>query len=685
MIITYNGQVYQIQNSYTNKPYIYWDYNSPYELVTSNKSLKEMAGRYYLIFNQNGVYTLVPQTDIEMNFAESGVGDLVTEKITGIIQNGTSGGIDEERFSTLEQSLEKIEQTVGKIEEDITGNTQSITQLTQTDEQISAEVSRIEREFSEDKGSKELRDNISVAMLELQSVLGLFSSDMNTYMEDNRLSDVEEEAISSYKEGIINGRLNLISQLDILISALEANGQTDKSIALTTQRDLLYSSVDNLINTIDNACTDKVFTNNEMAAVISYFANVNSKINETKNLVDEYMFVSIGGNLTEQLTSLILGQNEIKLSISRTESVLKNSLNLSKALVQDIINSNNTVLVNFKNCFSTIVSDSEIISEEIDSLNVRIEAMDKEIVNIGNKKEEIINNEMLSEEEKQNLASSYDEFINSYNNLKNKTSEVIADSVVNDVEKIEMNEIVNEYYNQLNNIHSSLCQALDVIDDNTISKEIADAKAEINTEINELNNRINDLVVDTENAVVSGLIDEQEKANILQNLEILNREKIDIDNRFNEWYSSDFLYGDLKESYKQVYDIYIEKYNNLVNLSETIANKSDLVSDEERISMEKATDELNIALDNFLKESEVVVDIATSNEVNYIKNNLSKEFTDVNNTINDLNEQMNVIFKDGIITEMELKDLEGVLIQIDKEKIDIDKTYDELYNNDNLL
>ena len=45
---------------------------------------------------------------------------------------------------------------------------------------------------------------------------------------------------------------------------------------------------------------------------------------------------------------------------------------------------------------------------------------------------------------------------------------------------------------------------------------------------------------------------------------------------------------------------------------------------------------------------------------------------------------MNEAFKDGIITEMELKNVNDMLIQLDKEKMDIDKTYEEIYNNGNL-
>ena len=70
--------------------------------------------------------------------------------------------------------------------------------------------------------------------------------------------------------------------------------------------------------------------------------------------------------------------------------------------------------------------------------------------------------------------------------------------------------------------------------------------------------------------------------------------------------------------------------------------------------------------------------------MDYIKGNLSKEFEDVNNTLNSLNSQMNESFKDEIITEMELKNIQNLILQIDKEYLDINKIYNEIYNNDNL-
>ena len=681
MIITYRGQSYIIQNTYTNKPYIYWDYNDPYNLIFSNTNLKELAGRYYIYFNDKGNPTQVPQTDLEITFSENISKDLINEKILGFQEQNEING---QRFTTIEETVDGIKQTVGKVQEDIEGNTQQISTLKQTSDSISAEVSSLDRKFNEDLETKKLRDDISSAILSLQSTLGLFSSDMNKYMEDNRLSDAEKEEITNYKNELETDRLELNTYLDTIISALRANGQTDKANTLITQKDLLNTSVRNLINNIDTACTDNIFTNTEISTITSYFSNVNSKLTETKNLVNDYIFLGVGGDLIEEIGKITVQQNQISLSVSKTESSLKNSLNLAKSLIQDIMDSNNTTLLNYKNCLNIIIEDRTITQEEITSLQLRTNAMDETVDNILTKKNEITSNSLLDSTMKNELENTYSDFINKYQTMKDTVNSAISNGVVNDVELIDVNEKINEYYELLNNIHSKMCDAVDNIDKNTTNKAIEDAKSDVQKEIDELSSVIDNVQGDVEYAVTGSLVDKQEKANILQNLSVLEREKIDIDNRFNEWYSSSFLYGNLKQNYKQVYDEYVNKYNTLRDLCNTIANKSDFISDEERLSIDNATNELLIALNNFFKESETVIGIITSNEMNYIKNNLSKDFNDINNALNDLNTQMNEAFKDGIITEMELKNINNMLIQLDKEKMDIDKTYDEIYNNGNL-
>ena len=683
MIITYREQSYIIQNTYTNKPYIYWDYNNPYNLTFSNTILKELAGRFYICFNDKGNPISVPQTELEITFSENVSKDLINEKILGIKEeiNGITGG----NFATIEQTVNEIKQTVGKVQEDIEGCNEQISTLKQTSDSISAEVSSLDRKFNEDLEAKKLRDDISSAILALQSTLGLFSSDMNKYMEDNRLSDVEKEEITNYKNELETDRLKLNTYLDTIISSLTANGQTDKVTTLTTQKDLVNTSINNLITNIDTSCTDNVFTNTEISTVISYFANVNSKLTETKNLVDDYIFLGVGGDLIEEIGKIAVQQNQISLSVSKTESSLKNSLNLAKSLIQDIIDSNNTTLLNYKNCLNIIIEDRNVTQEEIDSLQLRVNAMDETVNNILTKKNELASNSLLDSAMKNELENIYGDFINKYQTMKDTVNSAISNGAVNDVELININEKIDEYYKLLNNIHSKMCDVVDNIGENTTNKAIADAKSDIQKEVNDLSERVNNLQLEAGDAILGSYVDKQEKANILQNLSVLEREKIDIDNRFKEWYNSSFLYGNLKQTYKQVYDEYVNKYNTLYNLCNTIANKSDLINDEERLSIENATNELLNALNNFFKESETLIGIITSNEISYIKNGLSKDFNDINNALNDLNVQMNETFKDGIITEMELKNINNMLTQLDKEKMDIDKTYDEIYNNGNLI
>lgn len=681
MLITYDEQTYQITNDYTMKPYIYWDYNNPYVLISSNEMLKELAGRFYIIFNDRGNQTLVPQTEIEITFGEDDTKNAVSEKILGFQEDLAENN---KKFTTIEQTLEGIKQTTGEIEERVDGNLSSISQLTQTTNEINATIERVERKYREDNEAKELRDNISCAILDLQSVMGLFSNDMYEFMEDNKLSDEEEQAIITYQDHVVTSKLNLNTQLDTIIFMLEANGQTDKASTLTRQRDLLNDSVDNLNSSITNACLDDAFTNLEISSIISWFANVNSKINETKNLVDEYIFLGVGGELITEIGKLAVQQQQITLSVSKTEETIKNTLNIQKSLIQGIIDSNNTALNSLKKCYSTISNDREIIDEEIDSLNVRLDAFNKTVINIEEKKNELIENELLDEGIKNNLIYSYELFITEYNKLIDEINNSITDGITNDVELIKVNERFDAYYKQLNDIHTKMCNATDIIDLNTTNKAIADAKADIQIEINDLNDKLQELDTNVTASVISSLIDNQEKADILQNLEILEREKLDIDNRFNEWYNSEFLYGEAKINYKKTYDEYINKYNELKEFCEMVANKTDFVSDEEKLIIDRLEGEILVVLNNFLRESETTISVITSNEVNSVKNNLSKEFTDINNVLNDLGNQLEISFDDGLISEIELRNIENILNQIEKEKLDIDKTYEEIYNNTNL-
>ena len=214
MLITYNETTYQIENSHTNKPYIYWNVNNPYLLTTSNIKLDEKAGLFYIIFNDKGTYTVVPNDDIKINFSENPSRDAITERIVGL-SNETK-----DQFVAVEITIDGIKTTVAKCEEDIDKNRVAISTVDQKADEIRLEVQGVEKQYNLDKEAQELRDGFTDAMLGLQSVLGLFSSDMKVYMENNRLTSEEKDSINVYKTSLNENKEKLNIQLDAITEYL---------------------------------------------------------------------------------------------------------------------------------------------------------------------------------------------------------------------------------------------------------------------------------------------------------------------------------------------------------------------------------------------------------------------------------------------------------------------------------
>lgn len=338
LLITCDDIIYQIKNSYTCKHFIYWDKNNPYELVTSNVTLDEKQGLYYIYFNQNGMITEVPQDEITLSFSDGESVDLIAQKIVAF---GEQQSINNEKFTTLEMDIDGIKTSVGEVKEDINGTKQTISEIDQKADSISLNVSTLEREYANDEELRKLRDNTNMSLLKLQSSLGLFNSDMNTYMEDNKLSDEERNNIKSYKEIITESKEELNKQINEVIKFLTSNGKTTESKTLTTQQTSLNDAFSNLFANIDTAINDNVFTNTEMTTITTYFSKANTKINETNNMIDEFIFLGSSGKIVEKLSGLTIKQDEIKAEvkeeITKVETNTNDEINSAKTELSEKI------------------------------------------------------------------------------------------------------------------------------------------------------------------------------------------------------------------------------------------------------------------------------------------------------------------------------------------------------------
>ena len=333
LLITYQGTTYQISNNQTNKAYIYWDVGNPTELIASSRKLEEKSGQFYIFFNERGRYTVVPNDEIEINFSEGGAREAMTDTIIGF---GQKIDANTQKFSTIEADIDGLKTTVGEIQNNIDGGSSStISKIEQKVDQIELEVEHIERSFNEEQSMNNLRNNVSSSILSLQSTLGQFSSDMNTIMSDNKLSSEENTQISSYTSSLSSSLSSVTSQIDSVISHFQEQGDTEKVTRLTTAKNNLTNAIQNLTKGISTASTDNIFTNSEITTIISYFGRANTSINEAKNLIDDYVFLGVGGDLVEEISRITLRQDEINLNVSRNEQTVSEDLSNLKQRVNE--------------------------------------------------------------------------------------------------------------------------------------------------------------------------------------------------------------------------------------------------------------------------------------------------------------------------------------------------------------
>lgn len=676
--ITYNDNNYMIQNSYTMKKYIYWNYINPYQFEVSDKLLDEIGGRYLVIVNDKGLYSLPTLNGITMTFTEEGGNtDLIVNQIQAFHEVNEENG---ERFVTIEKSIDGINTNVIQIQNDNKTLTEKVSQIEQTADNIDLKVSKVEREFNDNT----LRDAVNSALLSLNSTLGSFSSDMSDYMKDNTITEKEALSIQTYKTNLLSDKTDVDVQVDLVLNNLEQNGETDNYTILETQKETFDSSIDELTNIIDTAIIDGLITSAEITNITTAFGKVNTNSLLLNNTLDEIIFLGVGGKIFQQLANISVKSNRILLTVSKVEQTLKNSLNIEKSKLQTQISDLYTSIDNISFEIEVAIQDREIDETDRDNVQGSIDAMEDEFNDLKDKYTSIVNSDFLTNDTKNVITNSYNLLKNIKNNLISKINQSFSDNIINDNEINIMTQCITDYKNNVDLFHQDLCYALDEIQTNDWNKQLTDAKNDFSKEVQDLKNEIDNISNDIDESIKSGLVDSIEKEKILGDVSQLQKEKSVIDTKFEKWYTDEFLLGEDKIKYKNSYDNFVKEYNDLINVINSIANSTTLVSEDDKDNVKKAKDSFNKAVADFYTASDEVINIIAKNEMDYLNNSLKKELNETNNAIGTLETVLSDAFKDSIGTETEMAQINSILVQIEKEKEDVDKRYEEIYNNENL-
>lgn len=682
--VTYNNEIYMVQDFATNKRYIYWNSDTPHQLNASNVMPNRSTKQHLVIVNDNGMHTLVPSTSDNFSISFDGNSNqAIKDRIFGLYEKNEQFG---NKFVAIEQDINGIKQIVGDNGENSDGSLiDRVSKIEQRADGIDLSVEKISKKYNDDKETNQLRENLNSSIIKLNSTLGTFKRELTDYFKNNEITSEEKVKIETQLGILTNEKTVLDGYVDTIKLIAENNNQTQDAIAIESAKQALQIAHDNLYNNITNAVIDSIITPTENTIIIDSFAKYNLRINELKKTCDDVIILGLGGVITEELANINIKSDEIKLSVSKVKSDFKNDMSTQKIEIESQIKDVSDALGTFENTVNTVFKDGIIDEAEKILLQEKIDNIDKEKLDVDAKYNSVVNDENLSEDIKTELITKYEEYNDKHSELKSKIEYVISDSIVNDAEKLEINTLFKEYANVLAYFSVLMTKAVEDITFNTSKAELEQAKNDLKVEIDDVKDSIAGIGGIIDGTFENNILDEVERKDIKQSLDLLEKEKLDIDSQFNEFYNNPLLDGSLKGDFKNAYDNYILKYEGVVNVINSILSKEEYIDNTDRENLKNANDMLNLALSIFATISNKVIDYIYKKNSNNIKDELDNELNDIKDKIGDLESGISDAFKDTIIDEVEVKIIQEHLRELDKEKLDIDAQFNELYNNIDLL
>ena len=681
--VVWNNETYMVQDFATNKRYIYWNADTPHQLNASNVMPNRSTKQYLVIVNDNGMHTLVPSTSDDFSISFDGNSNqALKDRIFGLHEKNEQFG---NKFVAIEQDINGIKQIVGDNGESSDGSLiDRVSKVEQKSDEIDLSVKEVSKKYNDDKETNKLREDLNSAIIKLNSTLGTFKGELTDYFKNNEITSEEQVKIETQLGILTNEKTVLDGLVNTIKLIAENNNQTQDAIAIESAKQALQIAHDNLYNNITNVIIDSIITPTENTIIIDSFAKYNLRINELKKTCDDVIILGLGGVITEELANINIKSDEIKLSVSKVESDFKNDMSVQKIELESQIKDVSAALVNFEETVNTTFKDGIIDESEKQLLKEKIGLVDKEKVDIDLRYNSVVQDLNLSEEVKIELTAKYNEYCNKHNELKEKINHVISDNMVNDAEKLEIDTLFKAYSNSLAHFSALMNKAIENITFNTSKAELEQAKNELQGSIDGVKESIEGIDKVLDGTFENNILDEVERENIKQNLENLSREKLDIDKTYAELYGNTYLTGQDKVNFKNSYDNYISKYNEVVKLSNDILAKEDLINNIDKANMDSAIAKHKETLALFHTQANKSIDIIATNKVNSVKNEIGENLDNLKGEIDGLDSYIDGAFKDSVLSDAEKNAIKQNLKTLETGKLNIDKQYTVVYNNASL-
>ena len=360
---------------------------------------------------------------------------------------------------------------------------------------------------------------------------------------------------------------------------------------------------------------------------------------------------------------------------------------LKELLDKDIQNVSDSIS-NLEDNMNTSFRDGVITEAECISIKNSLSRLDTEKADIDKNYENLYNNVNLSGVAKTNLNSTYTAYVSIHTELVNYVNGVMVDNTATTEEVTEVKNKLNRYNVALSNYKVAQNVAVNSIAEAVSNNNLAEYKTLVSKDINDINKKINDMTTDIGSVVIDGVIDEAEAMILANNITELNKEKVDIDARYNNVYNNPNLKGTAKSNLKTRYDNFCLSHNSLIETINTVI-EDNVATESEKVDLQTALDDyssnlslLSVSFDEAFKSISEAIANSVSEE---LRKELQGNINDVAESVQNLNTYIDGAFKDSVLTDTEKESIRTYLKTLATEKADIDNQYKTLYNNSDLL
>ena len=524
---------------------------------------------------------------------------------------------------------------------------------------------------------------------------------LKIWLSNNEESDLET-SLNNYKQQVSNDIKQLTDKVnnidsniggafvDGIIDTVEKNIIEDSLLKLDKEKkdvDSRYQNVYNNVNLLDPFKTNLYTKYNDFVSKYNTLVStINTIIEDNVATAEEKVrYKTAMNNYNTVIPELTVAFDEAISSIG--EQITTGQINdLNDLLKQDIKNVSDS-LGSLENTMNNSFRDGIINEAEYTAILESLKRLDTEKLDIDKNYNNLYSDINLSSTVKTNLKNKYDSYVSSHNNLTNYINNTIGDRVATEEEKAQIKILLNAYNVALSDYGVAQTQAINDIANNSANGMLESYKQLVNKDISDINQKINDIKDNVGGAIADGIIEEAETLIIQNSIDQLNREKEDLDQRYQEIYNNNHLSSTTKELLSTRYLNYNTAHTNLINQINTMIQDK-VATETEKVDYKTKLQTYNSSLSLVSRCFDTAINEIAQNNLNSVTEKLKKELQgnidDVSNIANELNKNFGNYTADGILTESEKASIRTYLNTLSAEKSDIDNQYKATYENTDL-